>query len=65
MRWLGLLTVPLAVWMIWSTHHLFPNDPFLELVPGYIVYPSGVLALGAVWWRGVKSQGGWGQDDED
>ena len=45
----ALISSGIAVWMILLTRHCFPKDPFIELVPGYIIFPGAVLLCGVAW----------------
>lgn len=44
----------LAIWMILYTHHMLPNGSFMELFPGYVIFPLmslgwGAIALASAW----------------
>lgn len=51
MKWLSLITIPIATWMVIETHRSFPGDPLFELLPGYLFFPGMVLGLGIAWWK--------------
>lgn len=41
------ICIGIAMWMVINTRATFPEDPFIELVPGYIIFP-GMMLLWAV-----------------
>lgn len=45
-RGLSILSVMVAGWMVWHTHQSFPNEPFADLVPGYVIFPMMALLPG-------------------